>query len=172
MAPIKHIEKKKKDYKEAKEILKLVCDEIDKLSFSGSHHPCYSRPILEAACQGAYEVVDEILSRSPKAIDCKNQNGINIIQLAVINRSEKVYNLIYHMVERKDLYRTLTDSSKNNILHLAGRLAPSRILNRTTGAALQLQRELQWREVCYKKVKSRYAILFFTLQQNQVYRTP
>ncbi|KVH87478.1 hypothetical protein Ccrd_025264 [Cynara cardunculus var. scolymus] len=125
VAPIKLVEKKKKDYKEAKEILKLVCDHIDRLGFSGSHHPCYSRPILEAACQGAYEVVDEILFRFPKAIDCKNQNGLNIIQLAVINRSEKVYNLIYHIVERKDFYRTVMDSSKNNILHLAGRLSPS-----------------------------------------------
>ncbi|KVH88657.1 Ankyrin repeat-containing protein [Cynara cardunculus var. scolymus] len=146
VGPIKRIEKKKKEYKEAKEILNSVCDQIDKLSFSGTHHPSYSRPILEAACQGAYEVVDEILFRSPKAIDCKNQNGHNIIQLAVLNRSEKVYNLIYHIVERKDFYRTIIDASKNNLLHLAGRLAPSRILSRTTGAALQLQRELQWRE--------------------------
>ncbi|XP_024962537.1 ankyrin repeat-containing protein ITN1-like [Cynara cardunculus var. scolymus] len=156
VAPIKLVEKKKNDYKEAKEILKLVCDHIDRLGFSGSHHPCYSRPILEAACQGAYEVVDEILSRFPKAIDCKNQNGLNIIQLAVINRSEKVYNLIYHIVERKDFYRTVMDSSKNNILHLAGRLAPSRILSRTTGAALQLQRELQWREELEKFVFPAY----------------
>lgn len=148
MGPIKRIEKKKKDYKEAKKILNSVCNQIDKLSFSGGHHPCYRRPILEATCQGAYEVVDEILFRSPKAIDSKNENGLNIIQLAVINRSEKIYNLVYHIVERTDLYRTSMDSSKNNILHLVGRLAPSLILCRTTGAALQLQRELQWREVC------------------------
>ncbi|KAI3701567.1 hypothetical protein L6452_26747 [Arctium lappa] len=156
VAPIKRIEKKKKEYKEAKEILNSVCDQIDKQSFSGTHHPSYSRPILEAACQGAYEVVDEILYRSPKAIDCKNQNGHNIIQLAVLNRSEKVYNLIYHIVERKDFYRTIIDSSKNNLLHLAGRLAPSRILSRTTGAALQLQRELQWREEVEKLVFPTY----------------
>ncbi|PWA31946.1 Ankyrin repeat-containing protein [Artemisia annua] len=156
VGPIKRIEKKKKDYKEAKKILNSVCDQIDKLSFSGGHHPCYRRPILEATCQGAYQVVDEILFRSPKAIDSKNENGLNIIQLAVINRSEKIYNLVYHIVERTDLYRTSMDSSKNNILHLVGRLAPSRILSRTTGAALQLQRELQWREEVQKFVFPTY----------------
>ncbi|KAJ9550874.1 hypothetical protein OSB04_014919 [Centaurea solstitialis] len=141
--PIKHIEKKKKDYKEAKRILKLICDEIE-LKYSGTHNPCYRRPIIEATCHGVYEVVDEILVRSPEAIRFMNRNGHNIIQLAIINRSENIYGLIYHTVKRKDFYRTIMDSSKNNILHLAGRLAPSFRLSRTTGAALQLQRELQW----------------------------
>ncbi|KAJ9552003.1 hypothetical protein OSB04_016048 [Centaurea solstitialis] len=131
VAPIKRIDKKKKDYINATKILNLVCDHIDELNISDSNHPCYSKPILEAARQGSYEVVKEILFRSPKIIGSKLNNGHNIIQIAVINRSEKVYNLICHF---------------NNILHLAGRLAPSSVLNRTTGAALQLQRELQWRK--------------------------
>ncbi|XP_071737177.1 uncharacterized protein [Rutidosis leptorrhynchoides] len=156
VGPVKRIEKKKEDYKKAKKILNLICNEIDKISFSGTHHPCFIRPILEAACQGAYEVVDEILFRSPKAIDCKNKKGHNIIQLAVIHRSEKIYNLIYHIVERTDYYKTIMDSSMNNILHLAGRLAPPRILSHTTGAALQLQRELQWREEVKKLVFPTY----------------
>ncbi|GKF52618.1 hypothetical protein Tco_0159528, partial [Tanacetum coccineum] len=40
----------------------------------------------------------------------------------------------------------MADSSMNNMVHLPGRLAPSYVLSRTTGAPLQLQRELQWRE--------------------------
>nr|GEV06822.1 ankyrin repeat-containing domain, PGG domain protein [Tanacetum cinerariifolium] len=83
---------------------------------------------------------------SPKAILSTDKNGYDIIQLAVIHRSERIYNLIYDIGERITLYRTVMDSSKNNILHLAGRLAPSGKLNKITGAALQLQRELQWRE--------------------------
>ncbi|KAI3701569.1 hypothetical protein L6452_26750 [Arctium lappa] len=145
MEPIKRIDKKKQDYINAKNILNLVCGHIDrKWGFSGSSHPCYSQPILEAACQDSHEVVKEILVRSPKTIGSKLINGHNLIQLAVINRSEKVYNFICHFVERMDL--SILDSSNNNILHLAGRLAPSSILSCTTGAALQLQRELQWRK--------------------------
>ena len=126
----------------------MVCDEIDKLEFCGTHHPYYTGPILEAACQNADKVVDEILLRSPKAIECRNKSGYDIIQLAVLHRSDKIYNRVYDIGERKNLYRTIVDSSKNNILHLVGQLAPSHQLNRIPGAALQLQRELQWREVC------------------------
>nr|XP_043629739.1 uncharacterized protein LOC122601026 [Erigeron canadensis] len=142
--PFKNVEKMKKEYKEAKEILTLICDQIDTLS--GDRPPPYSGPILEAVRQGAYEVVDEILWRLPDTIDCKDQEGHNVIQLAIINRSEKVYNLIYHRIKHNESYRTMVDSSKNNLVHLVGRLAPSFVLDRTTGAALQLQRELQWRK--------------------------
>ncbi|KAF5789412.1 putative ankyrin repeat-containing domain, PGG domain, ankyrin repeat-containing domain superfamily [Helianthus annuus] len=156
LPPIKHMENKKKEWDEAIELLELICDEIDNLDYSGTHHPYYTGPILEAACQNAYKVVDEILFRSPEAIQSKDKNGYDIIQLAIINRSEKIYNLIYDIGERKNIYRTYKDSSQNNILHLAGKLAPSGVLNQRTGAALQLQRELQWREEVKKLVFPTY----------------
>lgn len=144
--PVKHIEKKKKEYKDAKQLLSVICDHIDRLKVSGADQSCYNEAILEAVRQGTYEVVDEILFRSPNTINCMNQEGHNVIQLAIINRSEKVYNLIYHIIERSEYYRTMKDSSLNNLVHLVGRLAPPHVLSRTTGAALQLQRELQWRK--------------------------
>nr|XP_043639368.1 ankyrin repeat-containing protein NPR4-like [Erigeron canadensis] len=146
MPIIKHIEKKRKTYEEAKELVKITCDHIYKLGSFDYDHPCYSKPFLEAVRQGALEVVDEILYRSPKLIMLKDSVETNywFLQLAIINRSEKIYNLIYHLSLRLDIYRQLEDFNGNNLLHLAGRLAPERILSRTTGAALQLQRELQW----------------------------
>lgn len=39
------------------------------------------------------------------------------------------------------------DNFSNNILRLAGNLAPKDQLNRVSGAALQMQRELQWFKV-------------------------
>ncbi|XP_069154596.1 uncharacterized protein [Solanum lycopersicum] len=42
-----------------------------------------------------------------------------------------------------------TDSSNNNVLHLAGMLAPRNKLNLVSGPTLQMQRELQW----FKEVK-------------------
>ncbi|XP_076900287.1 uncharacterized protein LOC143554410 [Bidens hawaiensis] len=152
------IDNKRKEWDEAKEVLKMVCDEIDKSScpIPSTHHPCYTRPIHEAARQNAYEVVDQILCRSPAVIESTGKNGYDIIQLAIINRSEKIYNLIYDIGERKNEYRTYKDSSENNILHLAGKLAPPSVLNKRTGAALQLQRELQWREEVRKFVFPTY----------------
>ncbi|KAI7745394.1 hypothetical protein M8C21_012740, partial [Ambrosia artemisiifolia] len=148
--PIKRIEDKKKAMEEAKRVLSLVCTEIDNSKNSGINH--YTRPILEATCQNAYEVVNHILWRSPAAIKSKDKNGYDIIQLAIMNRSEKIYNLIYDIGEHKNVYRTCKDSSENNIMHLAGKLAPSSVLNRRTGAALQLQRELKWLQEVEKLV--------------------
>ncbi|KAL7593252.1 hypothetical protein Lser_V15G33315 [Lactuca serriola] len=156
VAPIKHIHKKKKEWEEGKEVLKLVCDEIDKSEFPDAHPRYYTNPILEAARQNAYEVVAEILMRSPEAIRYKDKSGYDIIQLAVIHRSEKIYNLIDILGERRSVYRMIEDSSKNNMLHLVGRLAPSHKLKLRTGAALQLQRELQWREEVQKLVFPSY----------------
>ncbi|PWA39889.1 Ankyrin repeat-containing protein [Artemisia annua] len=145
-APVKNIENKQKEYKKAKRILNFICDEIDRFCLCDTNLPYYSGPIFEAVRQDAYKVVQKILSRSFYTIDSKNQDGHNIIQLAVINRSERVYNLFYPIIKRVEYYSTMTDSSMNNLVHLAGRLAPSFVLSRATGAALQLQRELQWRE--------------------------
>ncbi|KAJ0639100.1 putative ankyrin repeat-containing domain, PGG domain, ankyrin repeat-containing domain superfamily [Helianthus annuus] len=182
--PIKRIENKKKNLDDARLVLGCVCDAIDKLEKSGSDqslytevirrlkksgtdHPYYTRPILEAACQNVYEVVDKILLRSPKAIQSSDKSGYDIILLAILNRSEKIYNLIYDIGERKNLYRIYNDSFKNNILHLTGRLAPSSVLNQRTGAALQLQRELQLREEVKKFVFPTY-----TTQENIFKETP
>ncbi|KAI3701588.1 hypothetical protein L6452_26777 [Arctium lappa] len=146
--PVKDILEKKKEWDEAKRLLELVCNKIDDYKPKDSSTPnhIYYKPILEAARQNAYQVFDEILSRSPDVIQSTDENGYDFIQLAVIHRSEKIYNLIYQIGERKNHYGTFKDSSENNILHLVGRLAPSHELNCRTGAALQLQRELQWRE--------------------------
>ncbi|KAJ9551008.1 hypothetical protein OSB04_015053 [Centaurea solstitialis] len=166
VAPLKRIDKKKKDYKIAREILKLVCNHIDEnSSFTGSDHPCYTRPILEAVRRDAYEVVNEILSRLPKVIHNKNIDGHSMFQMAVLNRSENAYNLICRSAERRDL--SVIDSSKNNILHLAGRLAPSFVLSRDTGAALQLQRELQW----FKEVE-KFMLPIEIIDKNMKKETP
>nr|KAJ0196880.1 hypothetical protein LSAT_V11C700362790 [Lactuca sativa] len=153
---IKHIEKQKKEWERAKEVLKLVCEAIDKSKIANAHSHYYTGPILEAARQNDYEVVDAILSRSPEAIRYKDEQGYDIIQLAVIHRSEKIYNLIYLTEERKSIYGTIEDSLKNNMLHLAGRLAPSQKLKRSIGAAFQLQRELQRRKEVKKLIFPAY----------------
>nr|KAJ0195693.1 hypothetical protein LSAT_V11C700362760 [Lactuca sativa] len=146
---IANIEKKHREPEEAKEILKLVCDEIDKLKTTDKPHDprYYKRPVHEAARQDAYEVVDEILMRCPEAIRYKDKSGYDIVQLAVMHRSENIYELINILGERRNVYRTIEDSSQNNMLHLVGRLAPTHKLKLRTGAALQLQRELQWHEL-------------------------
>ncbi|KAJ0606789.1 putative PGG domain-containing protein [Helianthus annuus] len=85
----------------------------------------YSDSFFEAVRQDRYEVVDEILMNSPDTINLKDADGYNIIQLSIMNRAEKVYNLTYHIIERTKSRKEMTDSYDNNLGHLAGRLAPS-----------------------------------------------
>ncbi|MFS7956323.1 hypothetical protein Hanom_Chr07g00653261 [Helianthus anomalus] len=108
--PIKEIEKKKKDYKEAKETLRLICNQM------GTSSSAYRKSIIEAVRQGSYEVVDEILNRAPTTINCQDEEEHNIIQLAIINRSEKVFNLIHHIIVRTESSRKMTDSSGNTLV--------------------------------------------------------
>lgn len=60
------------------------------------------------------------------------------------------------MSEYRHLVTRYIDPYGNNILHLAGRLPPSDRLNLVSGAALQMQRELQWFKQVEKFVQPAY----------------
>ncbi|CAH1448934.1 unnamed protein product [Lactuca virosa] len=152
---------------DAMELLQNVSWLIKRENHPTSYHHFYRYPILEATRQNAYEFVEKIVLHFPDAILSANEDGHNIIQYAVINRSEKVYNLLYQMSEHRNIYRTIKDSSGNNLLHLAARLAPSIKFNLISGAALQIQRELQW----FKEVEGFVSPLSI-IQKNSYNETP
>ncbi|KAI3495770.1 hypothetical protein L1887_38116 [Cichorium endivia] len=137
------VEERVQVYNNAMWLLGHVCYFMQYSEQLPDHH-YYTDPILEAARQNAYEVVHQIVHHFPNAIWSANNDGHNIIQCAVINRSENVYNVLYQMKKHKNIYKTIKDSSQNNLLHLAARLAPANRLNLISGAALQVQSELQW----------------------------
>ncbi|KAK9075765.1 hypothetical protein SSX86_004094 [Deinandra increscens subsp. villosa] len=163
----KFVEKGAQTHCDATDLLKSICNLIKGSKDSVSHHYYYTSPILEATRQNAYEVVVMIISYFPNAIWSANEDGHNIIQCAVINRSEKVYNLLYQMSEHKNIYRTIKDPFENNLLHLAARLAPTNKLNIISGAALQIQRELQW----FKEVEG-FVCPLNIIQKNSFGETP
>nr|GEV90274.1 ankyrin repeat-containing protein [Tanacetum cinerariifolium] len=145
VAPIKDIEKRKKEYGEANFFLHYTVRHMDSCKLDNKDF--YKSIALEAVRLDVYEVLRLIISHFTETIEYTNERH-NIIQLAIIHRSEKVYNhIFYPLIMQKESYRALKDYSGNNLLHLVARLAPSHELSCTTGAALQLQRELQWREV-------------------------
>ncbi|KAK6126737.1 hypothetical protein DH2020_039508 [Rehmannia glutinosa] len=129
---------------QALRLVKCLCKEIELMSFMEAKD-LYFDAIPVAAQLGIHEIVEEIVEAFPSAIYCLTP-GYNhyIFHVAVENRSEHVYNLIYQMSDHKHLYSDLQDSNGNNLLHLAGKLAPSHKLNEISGAALQMQHEIQW----------------------------
>nr|XP_043630888.1 ankyrin repeat-containing protein ITN1-like [Erigeron canadensis] len=135
---------------------------------SNTLHQYYTKPIFEATRKNAYEFVTEVVYYIPEATWSVNEDGHNIIQYAVLNRSDKVYNLLYQMSDvRRNIYKTIKDSSGNNLLHLAATLAPTNKLNLISGAALQVQRELQW----FKEVKG-FVCPLNIIQKNAFEETP
>ncbi|XP_075473779.1 uncharacterized protein LOC142504832 isoform X4 [Primulina tabacum] len=127
----------------------------------------WERFIYSSASSGNSEIVEEILEYFPHAIWSIDPMGHNIFLLAVINRRENVFNLLYQMSEHKKLATQLTDNEGNNILHLVGKLAPPAQLNLVSGAALQMQRELHW----YKEVE-KYVTPDSKDRKNSKLRTP
>ncbi|KAL3623604.1 hypothetical protein CASFOL_032420 [Castilleja foliolosa] len=139
----KKIHRRKQVHQQALEIVKCLCKNMESLDYL-SALLIYVDVMLTAARLGVHEVIEELVATFPSAIYSPNSNNQLIFHVAVENRSEKVFNLIYQTRNLKDQYFDMADKSGNTLLHLAGKLAPSHKLNLVSGAALQMQRELQW----------------------------
>ena len=103
--------------------------------------------ILRAIKEGIFEFVFEIVKEDPQNLWIHNKKSTNIFSVAVQYRHAKIFNLIY-CLDIKIALASGTDSAHgNNLLHMAGMSAPSTSLDHIAGAALQMQRELQWFKV-------------------------
>ncbi|KAL6313463.1 hypothetical protein AAG906_004426 [Vitis piasezkii] len=104
--------------------------------------------------------INGIIKSYPYALEYLDED---VFKLAVLNRYEKIFNLICETgMHRQLIIRTEDDSNKGNILHLAGKLAPPHRLSLVSGAALQMQRELHW----FKEIE-KYAPRAFSESENE-----
>ncbi|KAK7329277.1 hypothetical protein VNO77_23432 [Canavalia gladiata] len=126
-----------------------------------------SRPLFVAAEFGIPEIVMELIFSYPDLLWKVDGQNRSLFHIAIMYRQEKVFNLIYDIGAHKDLITSYRDSNNHNILHLAGKLAPSDKLHVVSGAALQMQRELLW----FKEVEKITHPLFKEIQDSES-RTP
>ncbi|XP_028065813.1 ankyrin repeat-containing protein ITN1-like isoform X3 [Camellia sinensis] len=140
---IKHIREKKMIHHDAHELVKFICKEIVQSNYS-SAEKIFSPPLFQAVSSGIHEITQAILRSYPNAIYLRNQKKQSIFHHAIVCRCENVFNLIHRVEESKTIFLSQWDESRNNALHLAGYLASQQQLNLRAGAALQMQRELQW----------------------------
>ena len=103
--------------------------------------------ILRAIKEGIIEFVFDIVKANPDNVWCKDENSTSIFSVAVQYRHAKIFSLIYGLEVKRALTCYNDSSNGNNLLHKAGMLAPSTSINDIPGAALQMQRELQWFKV-------------------------
>jgi hypothetical protein len=74
---------------------------------------------------------------------------MSIFHTAIVHQQESVFNLIYEMGDGINSLASINITRDNgeNMLHLAGKLAPLNRLNIVSGVALQMQWELLWFKV-------------------------
>ncbi|WOG95050.1 hypothetical protein DCAR_0314352 [Daucus carota subsp. sativus] len=136
------------------EIVKQKHDDILKIITAGGSKKKKAEGFLFIAARlGNYKFIIELLRLFPEiAWHTAGDNNYTIFHVAVINRQENVYKLLYELGAKK--MRTL-DKDGNNILHLAAIKPPQSRLNNVSGAALQMQRELLW----FKEVSTRVHVI-------------
>ncbi|WCJ41372.1 Ankyrin repeat family protein [Euphorbia peplus] len=149
--------------RQAKELLTLLISEA--YNANPSTADCLlGNATLIAAKYGSYEFVRNSINTSPNVVFFQNSMEQNIFQIAIINRHENIFNLLYQMGVFNLLTASEIDKFGDSMLHLAGKLAPS---NNVSGAALQMQRELQW----FKEVE-KIVLPLFKEMNNNMEKTP
>nr|GLL46216.1 uncharacterized protein LOC109168169 [Ipomoea trifida] len=122
------------------------------------HHQAVE--LLKCLCDQLKTLTDtQVISLAEQAfIDATSSDILQVILNIALNIAE-AYPLTY--------FSNNHDKYKNNVLHFAGKLAPPHKLNLVSGAALQMQRELQW----FKEVKN-ITPPYFLSDQNEESQTP
>jgi hypothetical protein len=121
-----------------KEVRKLPLEQFQK----------YSSTIFIAAELGNVEFLTILIRSNPDLIWMVDAKKQNIFHISIRYRQESTFNLIHEIGIFKEMIATTCDEKGNNMLHLAGKLAPMDKLNIVSGAALHMQRELLWFKVC------------------------
>ena len=103
--------------------------------------------LFRAAETGNVELLIILFRSYPDLIWKTDEKRRTIFHVAVLNRQEAVFNLIYEIGAIKDMILVFADDKNQNIAHLAGKMAPSSRLNMVSGEALQMQLELLWFKV-------------------------
>lgn len=106
--------------------------------------------LFAAAEAGNTEFVIALIDYYPDLIWKENYRNQSIFHVAILHRHQKIFNLLHEIGSIGSLIATRKDNDGNNMLHLAATLAPQEKLNKVSGAALQMQRDLLW----YMEVQS------------------
>ncbi|KAI3908906.1 hypothetical protein MKW92_053215 [Papaver armeniacum] len=142
---VKQIYEKKVRHAQVHELLKVIISQISNLNIQRLKASGAYTAVIYTARYGIIEYFKELINSCPGLIHTvsNDKDGIVLFHEAVLARQHKIYNFISQMGVKNDL-ALRTSLTNNNMLHLAGFLAPMSQLERVSGAALQMQREIQW----------------------------
>ena len=131
---------------QSQELMSRMCEVVSQPNQPKRKRECIYEAIFEAIKHGIFEFVSDIVKRNPELLWSRNSDKLTIFQYAVLYREAKIFSLI-DKLDAKNAVLSRRDNKGNNILHMAGKQTKSTKLKRIPGAALQMQRELQWFKV-------------------------
>ena len=103
----------------------------------------------DAARVGNVEFLRLIINSYPDLAWKVDSDRKSIFHVAVENRQESVFSLIYEMGEFLDYLPFYFDEENISLLELAAKKADLNHLNRVSGAAFQMHKELLWFKVLF-----------------------
>ncbi|KAK1411164.1 hypothetical protein QVD17_37709 [Tagetes erecta] len=110
--------------------------------------------VSTAVKNGINELIKICVEAYPDIVWYEDE-GFYLFLSAIRYRQEKVFNLVYQMTGHK-VFSATANPNGDNPLHIAGRISPLPRLKTVSGAALQMQRELQWFKEVEKHVEPLY----------------
>ncbi|KAF5441852.1 hypothetical protein F2P56_010644 [Juglans regia] len=136
----------KKIHDQYNELLSHMCKVISESKTQQLKDGRVYSAITRATKNGSFEFVSKMLETDLRFIRYRDGDRRNIFMLAVLHRQEKIFSILYSRdtMMSYNAMKCLQDAKGNNILHMAGMLEHSTRVNQIPGAALQMQRELQW----------------------------
>ncbi|KAG6628916.1 hypothetical protein CIPAW_14G046000 [Carya illinoinensis] len=104
-------------------------------------------PLMKLAIsRGNFEFVHQLVKSNSSLLwicDATTDTRNYMFHCAVVYRQHRIFSLAYNL-KKKNYLLNAVDKSTNNMLHLAGTLAKYSPIDHIRGAALQMQREVQW----------------------------
>lgn len=106
-----------------------------------------------ATVNGITEILRILLNFFPDLIWVRFSNHrFLVLTYAIEHRHENLFRMVCDKTARNKLMAAAVLEPRETILHLAAKLPPLSQLSSICGAALQMQRELQWFKVFIQKV--------------------
>ncbi|XP_071719176.1 uncharacterized protein [Rutidosis leptorrhynchoides] len=133
-----------------------LCKGADKINVRGTQRTYSSRVPFIAAEVGNTNFIVELIRQYPDLMWQKNDENQTIFHVAVKNRHEGIYNLLYEIGAMKDLITPLRDKQDNHMLHLVGLIFKQEQIQNVSRVGLQMQRELLWFKEVQKIVPPSY----------------
>ena len=158
---IKSIRAQKLRHAQAVKLLQGICTELRNIKPDRVLGYRVHQAVIQAIKQGNVEFVTGMIKSIPELVWNGDINDRNIFSIAILNCQEKIFNLLHGLTNVNKMKVTSDDDRfGNNMLHLAAMLAPSDQLDGISGAALQMQRELQWFKVNIFSPYASHKIIF------------